>query len=122
MTEQLLDYARQRAGEYLRVVATYTETNYRLAYVRDDLRARYAEAHVRMVIDELVEGERVSERMRQSFGPQYASVRLFPDVCLVHLRTGGGDRGVVISLSEAAAANLAEFVRECADRWEPTPV
>lgn len=64
VSESLLDYAKSRAGEYLRVVATYSAADYRLEYVRDDVRERYAEATIRMVTDELAEAETTSETLQ----------------------------------------------------------
>lgn len=122
MSQRLLDYARRRAGEYLRVVATYSADDYRLEYVRDDIRERHAEGEIRTIVDQLAEGEISSETMDRSFGPQYASVRLFPRACLVHLQAEDDERGVVISLNTDAAANLVEFLRGCASRWDPVAV
>ncbi|SEO99447.1 hypothetical protein SAMN04487948_1105 [Halogranum amylolyticum] len=123
MTQKLVEYASHRAGDYLRVVATYSESSYSIEYVRDDIRKKHAESFIRLVVQDLCEQSKDTERMRRTFGSQYATVHAYRSNCIVHVRSSqDSDAGLIISLDKGAAKNLLEFIEGCASKWSQSRI
>lgn len=113
MTDSLVTFARQRAGEYLRAVAEYERTEFHLLYYRDDLdRATIAE-RVDTIHDNITwswnpdDDEGVA-----ALGEKRATLQIREQAVILHLLEGR-HRGYLVGLDPAAARDLTSFVGEC---------
>lgn len=109
---RLVEYLINAAGEYLRGVVHYTEDDYRVLYLREDLESVYSE-------DDLTETFDYWRRRRDdqrgppfSLGNLHCTAQFFDDALLFHF-TQGSDVGTVVTLDPAAGRDVTAFIGEC---------
>jgi hypothetical protein len=115
--DQFLEYLQRRAGETLRAVMLFTESNYKHLYLRDDLEESYSEQH----------HPKIAKRMRRETDCTYGteselqvgeldSITLVFDEAIVLIFPATKTRGAAVSLDRGAGSQLFEFVHEARRR------
>lgn len=117
-TPELVAALRDRAGDDVRVVGTHDDSDWEIAYMRDDLRDAYSTASVDDIADDLVFDALGVEQQESLYelGDLRATVRLFDDGFVVHVPVADHE-GVLVSLGEDAdlrGRDVVELARETA--------
>lgn len=111
--DDLTEFLIERAGNTLRCVARFAETEYVLVYVRDDIEERPLESRVREVHSNVHRGGvRGNTALRAELGPVQASLQLRDEAVILYF-PGDDGQGVLVSLEPVAASQLQMFVEEC---------
>lgn len=115
--QDLLRYLKDQAGEYLRGVAVYTTDDYKIVYLRDDIRSPRFESEADAIITRIRQESRVREHRSFPFDDLRGTVRAFGDAMVMHFpRTQ--ERGTVITLDPGVARDLNTFMGGCLKRIE----
>ncbi|MGB9986664.1 hypothetical protein [Salarchaeum japonicum] len=108
---RLVRLVQAEAGDAFRTGARYTASGLEVLYRRNDL----PEQRLRERSQSIVDRARDHEPLREPdspFGDVRASVELYEDGVLIHLREGP-QSGVVLAFEVGIAQNLAGFVVKC---------
>lgn len=111
----LTDYARQRAGDYLRGIVSYDGDSNEVIYLRDDVREQRIQSEIDRMLERLRPEASASEERSFPFGDLYVTVRRFDEAIIMHYPIGR-DRGVVVSMEPDATRDLNRFTTECLKR------
>lgn len=114
--QNLIRYLERRAGSHLRAAAFYTESDYSILYIKDDVDRKYSER----------EFERIADRMRSDIRPHRAeqtfelgefncSLWAFEKGVVIHFPQGSS-KGTIITLEPEAARQFKDFIGDCAER------
>lgn len=107
------------AGDALRVVGFHEGSDWRIEYIRDDVREGYGDASIDDIADDLVLDVLASPRQESLYelGDLHATVRLFENGVVVHVPTD--DRsGSLVSLDaggDYTGRDIVGVVRDAAD-------
>lgn len=110
--EELMEFLRDSAGEYLRGVAFYDADGYEILYVRSDLRRATLESEVERMASRLRQESRARERRAFPYGELDGTVRSFEEAVVMHFPLPQ-ERGTVVALEPDAARQLNRFMHEC---------
>lgn len=114
--DELSIYLKHRAGENLRTVVRYTETEFSLAYLRDDIsEPRFLQRMEEVLLNISKGGPNRNENLAEQFGPLRASVHVREGGVFLHFPVAQ-DEGIIVSLEPGAAQQLSSFIRECMNR------
>lgn len=117
-TRDALKYVQGTAGDTLRVFATYEDRESTIPHARADIEKQYSEAELREWIRELQKNLCRARGLEDQLGEQYAGLRLFPDIILVHIPPSDNEeRGLILSLDREAGRNLSEFLERTTALW-----
>jgi|GEM_PF-3458860 len=119
-----LEYVQEQAGEYLRVFATYkTREDYVIRYVRDDVRDQYSQVELEERVEEVNRSLCRTEALESKLGEQYAGLRLFPNVILIHIPPSEAKAGgLIMTLDREVGRNLVRFLESATMTWrDETP-
>lgn len=85
MVEEFSDALHSLAGEDLRAVASFGKLDYDVAYIRDDVSARYSreglEELYRNLVSDGIANDEIGQQM--SVGDQQARIKVFEDVIVL---------------------------------------
>ena len=114
--DELVEFMKDVAGEYLRGVLAYDENGFEVVYLRDDIvEKRVADPTLQddlPIIHELaLQEERIPAEVG-AFGRYHATVRVFSNAVVIQL-VSGEKRGYGVSLDTEAARQLNNFIRRC---------
>lgn len=115
--DSLTPYLKKEAGEYLRGVVSYEDTEYEIRYIRDDLRTQRLKSEVDRMIDRLRQGSRPGERRAFPFGEVNGIVRSFEEATVMHSSKTQGC-GTVVTLDPEFARQLNTFIGSCLERTD----
>lgn len=115
----LVRFLKHRAGNHLRGALMYTDDEYEMLYLRDDLQRVRLRSEVERIVVELRQHSKESEGETFPFGEFHGSVRCFDDATLLHFPVDGG--GVVVSLDPEATTDLNTFAGHCLERLHANP-
>ena len=114
--DRLRTYLEGRARENLRAVVRYTENDYSLAYLRDDIsQPRFLRRMEEVLLNITKSGPNRNQALTEEFGLLEASVHVREKGVILHFPIER-DEGVVVSLEPGAARQLSTFIRECMDQ------
>lgn len=117
-TRDAFEYVQDTAGDTLRVFATYEDHEYTIPYARSDVEKRYSETELKQWVRELQENLCRARGLEDKLGEQYAGLRLFPRIILVHFPPSDDEeRGLILSLDREAGRNLSEFLESTTVLW-----
>lgn len=113
-TYKLATYLCERAEEFVRSVGYYTDEEYELVYMREDVAAQYTEDELQAVIDDLRLEGLATPRQESLYvlGKLNCTVRCFNAGVVMHFphdRTSG----TVAVLEYDAATQLHSFIAGC---------
>jgi hypothetical protein len=112
---KLVEYAKRRAGNYLRGVVRYDESSKDILYLRDDVRERRLESQIDRMLARLEPEATSAEERAFPFGDLHATVRRFDEAIIMHFPRGRRG-GVVVSFEQEATRDLNSFTTECLKR------
>jgi hypothetical protein len=115
-SNDLVGFLRDQAGEYLRAAIHYTDDDYELLYLRDDLDDVEADA----TTDEFVAYYRQKSREQEperpfDLGHDHCTVSIYDEAILFHF-TQDENVGTVITLSPEAGRDIIEFTTNCLEQ------
>lgn len=118
-TRDALEYVETRAGGALRVFATYeSEGEHSIEYTRDDVQTRYSTVELRERVREVRQNLCRATGLESKLGEQYADLRLFPNVILIHIPPSETEqRGLILTLDREVGRNLSRFLESTAVLW-----
>lgn len=117
MTGEIVEYARRRTGQHLRIIGSFSGYQIRLGFVREDIDRQRARGTTRLLVESFVE-EAEDEGLQQALGPQDASLHIFSRVCVVHIPpVEDSGSGLLMVLDREAGSNLSDFVEGCVGQW-----
>ncbi|MEE6211063.1 hypothetical protein U3A55_13000 [Salarchaeum sp. III] len=108
---RLVRLVNAEAGDYFRTGVRYTSFGWEVLYRRDDLPDQRLRERNQAIVDCARDHEPLREQ-DSPFGDVRASVELYEDGVLIHLREGA-QNGVVLAFEVDIAKNLAGFVVKC---------
>jgi hypothetical protein len=110
-TTALVDALRGRVGDSLRVVGRHTADEWRVDYMREDLRDAYGDGDIDDIAEELALNELESDYHERLYdlGDLRATVRLFADGSIVHVPTGRAT-GYLVSVDDDADVNARTII------------
>ena len=113
--ESFVEFVRQQAGDTLRLVLFCTPENYRVGYVRDDVKGAYTGDQVDDLVAYLQEimGPEMSAAILRTTGELESVVLTYESAVGVVLPATGGH--VLVSLDPTAASQLHDFTESCQD-------
>lgn len=117
----LFGYLRRTAGDTLRSVVRYDDSDHQVLYGSDAL-SNYSAAEVESFVERHREerGEELRRERRYDVGALHSTVRLYEEAVIIHL-CGNDGVGVVVSLYPEAASALSTFVRGCHEQLADCP-
>jgi hypothetical protein len=110
----LVDYLHDRAGQSLRGILEYEETDTDTLYLRDDLRETRLQSQIDRMLKRLRPESARAEEAAFPFGDLHVTVRCFDEAIILHFPTGR-DEGVVIAVEPNVAMGLTTFAKECSE-------
>ncbi|QDX39921.1 hypothetical protein [Salarchaeum sp. JOR-1] len=108
---RLVRFVTAEAGEYFRTGVRYTSFGWEVLYRRDDLPDQRLKERNQAIVDRVRDYEPLREE-GSPFGDARASIELYEDGVLIHLREAE-QSGVVLAFEVDIAQNLAGFVVKC---------
>lgn len=117
VSEDLVEYLEDRAGDYLRSVVHYEEADYEVLYLRDDVAEQYTEEKIEKVIQELKFEAMESNFQEQLYvhGGLGCTLRVFEKAVELHFPYDGYE-GAAVALDPEAAQQLHSFVNDCLEQ------
>lgn len=116
-TRDALEYVKTRTGGSLRVITTYRADDSN-RYTRDDVETYYSSPELRERVHEMRETICCVDGLESELGVQYAGLRLFPNVILVHIPPSENQqRGLILSLDREVGRTLTQFIESTAVNW-----
>lgn len=118
MGNSLVSFVHQRAGESLRAIAEYEQTDFDLLYYRDDLPRTTIRDRVETVHGNITwawNPDDDDDEVVAELGKKRATVQVRDEVIIIHLLEGV-NHGYLIGLEPDAARNLTTFLGECLNR------
>lgn len=118
-TRDALEYVETRAGGSLRVFATYeVDGDNSIEYTRDDVQTQYSSTELRERVREVRRNLCRATGLESKLGEQYADLRLFPNVILIHIPPSETEhRGLILTLDREVGRNLSRFLESTAVLW-----
>lgn len=111
--QRLVRLVDEQAGENFRSAFHYDEDSWDALYVREDLVTSDLQDIVPALAQRAREHEPlVREQDYEGLGTQRASISLYSEAVLVHLREDGHS-GIVVTLDKDVARNISDFVARC---------
>lgn len=116
ISRDLVDFLRDRAGEYLRAVVRYDRDSPELLYCRRDVGQVFSDGDVEGMVEALRRNSVDSRRLDglDDRGNLRCTVKVFDDAVELHF-PHGPEAGTVVALEPAAATRLHTFVDDCHD-------
>jgi len=115
-TESITAYAKERAGDALRVVARYDKAGYSVEHARSDLDRTDVDRRVAAVYDQLTwDWSPPEDEVMRAVGEAYATIQVRTDAVIVNLETGDAG-GVLLSFSPSVTTDVVAFLGELLDR------
>ncbi|WP_137285421.1 DUF7522 family protein [Halorussus salinisoli] len=112
--DKFVTFLQQRAGQSLRAVRFYSETNQRSVYARDDVQQEISQTDIEQIVSqarrELM--ERADDQWQFTHGEMEATVRIFQNAVIINLLSSG-NFGVLLSLDAEIASRLHSFIYDC---------
>ncbi|SFR36377.1 hypothetical protein SAMN04487947_0455 [Halogeometricum rufum] len=110
---RLVNYLEKQAGPYFRGAIHYSEDEYYVLYLRDDVDSLYSNEKM----EELVQYYRKENQYQTSeepfeLGNNHCTVNFYDDAILFHF-TQGDRLGTVITLEPEAGRDIVGFITEC---------
>lgn len=115
---RLESFCRRRAGSSVRSVISYDSDGYRMAYLREDLRAAYSEDRMDEVVGIGREIHRIRRRSHTEdtpLGRPQAGVRTYENALVVQLPLGES-AGLLATFDPEVGRDLVSFIHECHER------
>ncbi|WP_335998526.1 DUF7522 family protein [Halorientalis halophila] len=113
---ELVEFLDDRAGEYLRGAVHYSESDYEVLYLRDDVNERYTDETLAELFEYYREQNRAREREKPfDLGNDHCTVDFYDEAILFHF-TQGDDVGTVITLDPGAGRDVNQFIVECLEQ------
>lgn len=112
----LVQYLRGEAGDYLRAALHYSEDNYEVLHVRDDVDARYTDEELGEFV-EYYRGKRRQLAPDRPFelGNDHCTVSVYDEAILFHFTQGTGV-GTIVTLSPEAGRDIVQFITACLEQ------
>lgn len=104
---------------YLRGIVVYSEEEYEVLYLRDELQEVRLRSELDSIVSRLRGGSKEQEETSFPFGGFHGSVRCFDNATLLHFPLNG--EGVAVSLDPDAARDLNTFAGDCLEQIHETP-
>ncbi|GGN06014.1 DUF7522 family protein [Halarchaeum nitratireducens] len=112
---------RERVGDDLRSVVVYTESDYEIRYLRDDVAADYDEEGIERGVEEMrfksFEAAYVDDVFREHHGELRCNVTYFADAVELHFPVSE-TTGVSIAVDADYFAQQDSFIEFVADRLD----
>ena len=111
--DPVVRFLREVAGDHLRAVIQYDETDHRVLYLREDLRADYAEGDRNEIVAALRRADPESDVIGQlrRVGELHCTVRLYDGAVTIHVKQRA-NFGTFVTLDPAAAGQLTGFLSQ----------
>lgn len=118
----LLDVAHDHVGDSLRSLTSYTEREYELHYIREDIRDRYTEEEIGRVFDDLVLSGLSRDYLEEIFhaGRIECTIYGFEEAAMFHFVTNETS-GVFLSFDRDTEVNLDSFIGDCKEHLARDP-
>ena len=113
MTDSLVAFVKQQAGESLRAIAHYEQTDFDLLYHRDDLATETVTQRVATIHDNITWAWNPrDDDLAAELGKTHATLQVRDDAIIIHLLETHKE-GYLIGLEPDAARNLTTFLNQC---------
>ena len=111
--DRLSTYIEGRARENLRAVVRYSNNEYSLTYLRDDIsESKFLQRMEEVLVNITKGGPNRGKALTEEFGPLEASVHVREQGVILHFPIEQGT-GIIVSLEPGAARQLSTFIRDC---------
>lgn len=118
MARSLVSFVERRAGDTLRAIAEYDNTEFELLYRRDDLPRSEITTRVETIHENITWAWNPSDDdVIAELGEKRATVQVRKDAVIIHLLEDV-HQGYLIGLDPDAARNLTTFLGECLNHIE----
>ncbi|WP_132060262.1 DUF7522 family protein [Halorussus amylolyticus] len=114
ISKSLASYLYNRVGELLRGVIHYEHDEFKLVYLRDDIREQRYREDVTQMLGRIKQEGTTEEEQSFPFGELHATIRAFDETIFMHFPIGE-QIGVVVALEPDVAQNLNSFIDDCLD-------
>ncbi|MCG1002763.1 MULTISPECIES: hypothetical protein [Halobacterium] len=112
-TEELIAFLRSEAGEYLRGAVYYTEDDYEVLFLRDDVAALYTDEELELLFDYYRDQNRKEADVEPfDLGNDHCTVHFYDDAILFHFMQQETS-GTIITLSPEAGRDIVQFITRC---------
>jgi len=117
VSEDLVTFLRDRAGDYLRSVVYYDRDSFELLYLRDDVEDEYTGGEIERVVDDLRLESFGAAQQEDLYvhGALGCTVRCFEEGVELHF-PHEDFTGTAVALEPGAIADLHSFVGDCLER------
>ena len=114
--DRLSTYLERRAGDSLRSVIRYSDSEFSIAYLREDIsKPNFLQRMEEVLLNITGGGSNRNQALTTEFGPLEASVHVREKGVILHFPVEQ-EKGVFVSLEPGAARQLSTFIRECMDQ------
>jgi hypothetical protein len=119
IAQELASYLDHRAGEALRAVGHYSEDEYEVVHLRDDLRQQYTDEEIQAIVEDLrwESFTKSSQEGQFHLGGLKCSIQAFEEGVVMHFPYDD-QHGTLVSLDPGAARDLMQFIDDCLTRIE----
>lgn len=114
VSKSLAQYLNDRVDDLLRGVAHYQEDEFKVEYLRDDIREQRHRDEVTQMLNRIKKEGTAEEEQSFPFGHLHTTLRVFDEAIFMHFPIER-ETGVVVTLEPQVAQSLNSFVGDCLD-------
>lgn len=115
---RLVEHCRERAGEQCRGVIRYTEDDFEVEYLREELQGRYTKADLAGIVSlcrQIQESRSNRNTGELPLGESESGVLTYERGIVIQIPVSQSS-GVLASFDRGVGRNMLEFINECQER------
>ncbi|MGB9987103.1 DUF7522 family protein [Salarchaeum japonicum] len=113
---ELVEFLREQAGDYLRAAIHYTEHDHDVLYIRDDVAGDYTDAELATFVDHYRTKSREQQPDRPfDLGHDHCTISVYDEAILFHF-TLTTTVGTIITLAPEAGRDIVQFITHCLEQ------